>query len=277
MMEANIQIFNNPKFGEVRVTEIDGKTYFVGSDVAKALGYERPNDAITQHCRYTVKHRISDNQGVPHEYLVIPEGDLYRLAAKSQLPAAEDFESWIFDDVLPSIRKHGAYVTPATIDAIISDPEFGIKLLSTLKEERQLKEAAQQRVQMLEGEKELLEKENRQLVPKAAYTDRVLQSTATHTMTEVAKELGMSAIALEKKLHASGVMFKQSGRWMLYAKYQGNGYTKPRTHHYFHSDGTAGTSTITVWTETGRAFVHQIMKKVCVAGTHQNSKLRIES
>jgi phage antirepressor YoqD-like protein len=80
-------------------------------------------------------------------------------------------------------------------------------------------------------------------------------------MTQVAKEIGMSAVALEKHLHDEGVMFKQSGQWILYAKYQDKGYTKTRTHHYTHSDGTTGTNTITVWTEKGRAFVHELMKK----------------
>ncbi|MDR1339795.1 MAG: phage antirepressor KilAC domain-containing protein [Prevotellaceae bacterium] len=88
--------------------------------------------------------------------------------------------------------------------------------------------------------------------------DKVLQSTDTRTMTQIAKELGMSAIALEKKLHDAGVIFKQSGQWLLYAKYQDMGYTKPRTHQYTHNDGTTGTNTITVWTEKGRKFVHQM-------------------
>jgi len=110
-MTNQLQIFNNPKFGQVRTVEVDGKIYFVGSDVAKSLGYEKPNNAINQHCKYALK------RGIPHpqspekemEVLVIPEGDIYRLAAKSELPGAEEFESWIFDEVLPSIRKHGAY------------------------------------------------------------------------------------------------------------------------------------------------------------------------
>jgi Rha family phage regulatory protein len=119
---------------------------------------------------------------------------------------------------------------------------------------------AQQRVQILEGENEHLTREVKQLAPKAEYTDKVLQSTSTYTMTQVAKELGMSAVALEKRLHDGKIIFKQSGQWILYVKYQDKGYTKPRTHHYTHSDGTTGTNTITVWTEKGRAFIHQIMK-----------------
>jgi phage antirepressor YoqD-like protein len=116
----------------------------------------------------------------------------------------------------------------------------------------------QKRVEATKQRIRTLEKENEQLASKAEYCDRVLQSSATYTMTQVAKELGMSAVALEKKLRSANVMFKQSGQWILYAKHQDKGYTKNRTHHYTHSDGTTGTNTITVWTEKGRAFVHHL-------------------
>jgi phage antirepressor YoqD-like protein len=118
-----------------------------------------------------------------------------------------------------------------------------------------------QRVQILEGENELLTNEVKQLAPKAEYTDKVLQSVSTYTMTQVAKELGMSAIALEKKPHEKGIIFRQSGQWILYAKYQNKGYTKPRTHQYMRSDGTTGTNTITVWMEKGRKFIHGEMNE----------------
>lgn len=100
----------------VRTVEIDGEIWFVASDVAKTLGYVRPNDAVSQHCRYTAKHRISDNQGIGHDYLVIPESDVYRLIIKSQMPRAEKFEDWIFSEVIPTIRKTGRYgVTPVFV------------------------------------------------------------------------------------------------------------------------------------------------------------------
>ena len=109
-MNTQIQIFKNSQFGEVRVTEIDGKTYFVGNDVAKALGYASPKDAISRHCKGATFHRLPDSQGFVQDTKVIPEGDIYRLAAKSELPGAEAFESWIFDEVLPTIRKTGGYM-----------------------------------------------------------------------------------------------------------------------------------------------------------------------
>lgn len=114
-----LMIFDNPEFGEVRTVEVNGKPYFVASDVARALGYKRPNDAVSAHCKGTLKRRIGVQTGVKAdgspamqeiEMLVIPEGDIYRLIIKSQLPTAEKFESWIFDEVLPTIRKTGGYV-----------------------------------------------------------------------------------------------------------------------------------------------------------------------
>ena len=106
----NIQVFNNPEFGDIRTVEIDGKPYFVGTDVAKALGYKDTVNALKQHCRGVVKHHLIDSLGRNQEASFIPEGDLYRLIMKSKLPSAEKFESWVMDEVLPSIRKTGAYV-----------------------------------------------------------------------------------------------------------------------------------------------------------------------
>ena len=122
-------------------------------------------------------------------------------------------------------------------------------------------QAAQQQLQIAKGTIEHQQEEIKILAPKAEYMDTVLQSVSTYTMTQVAKEMGMSAIKLEKELHDRGVMFRQSGQWILYARYQGKGYTRTRTHHYHHSDGTTGTNAITVWTEKGRAFVHGLMNK----------------
>jgi len=109
---------------------------------------------------------------------------------------------------------------------------------------------------------ELQKKELQASAPKIEYFEKVLQSGSTNTMTQIAKELGMSAFSLEKRLHEKGVIFKQSGQWLLYAKYQDKGYAKPRTHHYTKSDGSTGTNTITVWTESGREFIHSLLQPI---------------
>ena len=107
----DMRIFNNPEFGEIRVIAINGEPWFVGRDVAKALGYARPDNAVITHCRHSLKQGVpslqSKNKQV--EATIIPEGDMYRLISKSKLKSAERFEEWVFDEVLPTIRKTGQY------------------------------------------------------------------------------------------------------------------------------------------------------------------------
>lgn len=109
----DLQIFNNEEFGEVRMTEIDGKPYFVATDVATALGYTNPRKAVNDHCKGVTKRDTPTSSGV-QSMSYINEGDLYRLIMKSKLPSAEKFERWVMDEVLPSIRKTGSYNKPMT-------------------------------------------------------------------------------------------------------------------------------------------------------------------
>lgn len=129
-----VKIFESEEFGSVRTVEEDGKMLFCGSDVAKALGYTRPNDAVNDHCRIdaTSKRRtIIDRLGRKQEALFIPEGDVYRLIAHSKLPAADQFERWIFDDVIPTIRKTGGYVNndELFINTYFSDVSDDVKMV----------------------------------------------------------------------------------------------------------------------------------------------------
>lgn len=133
-MSNEIQIFNNPKFGNVRMIEENGNVLFCGNDVASALGYKSPKDAISTHCRGAVKRRLTDALGREQETVFIPEGDIYRLAARSKLPGADEFESWIFDEVLPSIRKTGGYQTKAMTTAQM----FAMQAKVNLEQEQRL-------------------------------------------------------------------------------------------------------------------------------------------
>ena len=140
----DMQIFNNPEFGKLRTVEEGGKIFFVASDVAKMLGYKNISDAVSKHCRYIVKRDIPHPQGKGTLCVnIIPEGDVYRLIVCSKLPAAEKFESWVFDEVLPDIRKHGLYAKQSVIDMMINDPDSCIALLTKYKEEKQEKERLQ--------------------------------------------------------------------------------------------------------------------------------------
>ncbi len=176
-----LKIFENQKFGQVRTINEDGKILFCGSDVAKALGYARPNDAINAHCRATVK-RSTPISGKVQEINFIPEGDIYRLAAKSELPGAEEFESWIFDEVLPSIRRHGAYMTPETLEAVLLNPDTIIKIATALKEEQNKNKA----LQMANSS---LTVDNQIMAPKADYFDELVDRNLLTNFRETAKLL----------------------------------------------------------------------------------------
>lgn len=119
-MANEMQIFNNEEFGQVRTIEVDGKILFCGSDIAKALGYSKPNNAISAHCRATLKWSTPIS-GKMQEINFIPEGDVYRLIVRSKLPSAEKFEAWVFDEVLPSIRETGKYSVQQKQDSYLID------------------------------------------------------------------------------------------------------------------------------------------------------------
>lgn len=133
-MKANVETFKHKLFGEIRAINRDGKPWFVGKDVAKALGYTKTRNAIADHCRGGLKMGLPSNGG-SQEMIIIPEADLYRLILKSNLPKAEAFQDWVVESILPSIRRTGGYVTPETLDRITRDPEEFTALLKAWKEE----------------------------------------------------------------------------------------------------------------------------------------------
>lgn len=167
---GELHIFKNEEFGEVRTVEIEGKSYFCGKDVAGALGYAIPKDAIAAHCKGAVKHRTPTNGGI-QELLFISEGDLYRLIVSSKLPTAEKFERWVFDEVIPSIRKHGLYAT----DELLDNPDIAIAAFKALKEEREARKA--------------LEAENKQMQPLALFAKSVSASDTSILIGDLAKLL----------------------------------------------------------------------------------------
>lgn len=131
----DLQIFKNEDCGEIRIVEENGKVWFCGSDVATALGYSNTRKALADHCKGVTKRDTLTNGGV-QSLSFIPEGDVYRLITHSKLPTAQKFESWVFDEVIPSIHKHGAYMTGETLEKALTSPDFLIELATKLKEEQ---------------------------------------------------------------------------------------------------------------------------------------------
>ncbi len=184
------------------------------------------------------------------------------------------FAIWC-NDRIKELMRHGITATPQAIDALLNDPDTMIRTLQALKAERERADNEKRRADTLEIQRDTFHSENRRLqklhtgylrqleaqAPKVEYADNVLSSDSTYTTTQIAKELGMSAQALNKMLHGLGIQFRQSGQWLLYAKYHAKGYMKTRTHTYNRSNGRTSTMLVSVWTEAGRMFLHTLLKK----------------
>lgn len=236
-----LQIFNNTEFGDVRTVEINGKPYFMASDVAKALGYTNPNKAINDHCRAITKCSTPIS-GKIQEVNFISEGDIYRLVVKSQLPNAEKFEAWIFDEVLPAIRKHGAYMTPETLEQAILNPDTIIKIATALKEE-------QNKNKVLESENSALTVENQIMQPKASYFDELVDRNLLTGFRETAKQFGIKQNVFIKFLIEKKYIYRDKrGNLVPYAA-KNNGLFEIKESY---NEKTNWTGTQTMITPKGR-------------------------
>lgn len=251
-MSNELKVFENEEFGKVRMVTIDNKPYFCAKDVAVSLGYINPRKAIKDHCRYVtfcyVPHPQNQNKQIKMSF--IPEGDIYRLIIRSKLSSAERFERWVFDEVLPSIRKHGTYMTDMTIEKLADNPDLLIELCNRLKAERQKNEE-------LEKENTIQKQQIAEYEPKASYYDLVLQTTNAIPITVIAKDYGMSARELNSILHDEKVQYKLDNVWVLYKEYQKYGYTKTKT---FVKDDKSHIHMY--WTQKGRLFIYNTLKQL---------------
>jgi len=207
----SIQIFENSEFGHMRTVEVEGKPYFMASDVAKALGYKYPNDAINQHCRATVKYRTPIS-GKIQDVNFISEGDLYRLITHSKLPSAERFEYWVFDEVLPSIRRNGGYIAG---QESLTDDELLERAVMV----------AQRKI--AERDQMLAEKNARiqAMRPKEVFADAVAVSRTSILIGDLAKLIAQNDVDIgQKRLFAwmreNGFLIKRKGSdWNMPTQY----------------------------------------------------------
>lgn len=247
----DLHVFNNSKFGKIRAQEIKAQPYVCLADVCKILDIKNARDCKKRlNQDGVVSTDIIDSLGRKQNAIFINESNLYKVIFQSRKPEAEKFTEWVTSEVLPSIRKNGMYAT----DELLDNPDFAIKVFEQLKQERE--------------EKKKLQLENTQqkqiigeLKPKADYTDKILQNKGLVTITAIAKDYGMSGEEMNKKLHDLGVQFKQSGQWLLYKEYHNNGYTHSETIDLTHRDGTHFVKMNTKWTQKGRLFLYDLLKK----------------
>ena len=243
-----LQIFNNEEFGQVRMLEINNEPYFVGKDIADVLGYSETN-AMTK--RLDDDEFISDKlEGMNMKSVFINESGLYNAILGSKMPNAKKFKKWVTSEVLPTIRKHGMYAT----EELINNPDLLIQVATELKKER----AEKERLKLTTKKQEQIINE---LKPKADYTDLILKNKGLVTITQIAKDYGMSGQELNNKLHELKVQYKQSGQWLLYSSLQNNGYTHSETINITRTGGIADISMITKWTQKGRLFLYDLLKQ----------------
>lgn len=207
----DMQIFNNPDFGTVRTLDDDGMILFCASDIATALGYARPKDAVAAHCKGAVKRRTLTNGG-EQEMSFIPESDLYRLVFGSKLPTAEKFTDWVTSEVLPSIRKHGAYMTPETLQAAILNPDTMIQLCQQLKAEQDKNAALTAANSQLTVDKQIMQ-------PKADYFDELVDRNLLTSFRETAKQLEIKEkVLIQFLLEKKYIYCDKKGKLMPYAE-----------------------------------------------------------
>lgn len=273
-MSNELKIFENPEFGSIRTLKINGEPWFVGKDIATSLGYANTKDALSTHVDEddkrilqrsdfaTLENHIPKsafpvnfvNAEIPNRGLtIINESGVYALVFGSKLPKAKEFKRWVTSEVLPTIRKHGAYMTADTLEAAILNPDYLIQILTALKGEQEKRKA-------LEAETAVQKQQIAELQPKASYYDVVLNCKDLLSVTEIAKDYGKSGTWLNKKLHELGVQFKQGKIWLLYQKYAEKGYTSTKTHTYPADDGEVHTKVHTYWTQKGRLFIYEQLK-----------------
>lgn len=250
-MSLEVQVFDN-----LKVKEENGQVLFDAESAAIGLGITQIAKSGNVSVRW---ERVKKYLGIPTSGDGIGRGDFitepqfYKLAIKANNETAEKFQDWVTTEVLPTIRKHGTYMTDKTIEEVLTNPDTIVRLATDLKQERQAKV-------LLAQENSVLLQQNNELKPKADYIDLVLANKTLVSITFIAKDYGMSGLAMNKLLHNLGVQYNQSGVWLLYAKHQTKGWTQSETHAVVRKDGSKKMVMNTKWTQKGRLGIYNLLK-----------------
>lgn len=242
-MSLEVQVFDN-----LKVKEENGQSLFDAESAAFGIGLIKTSKG-QQYVRW---ERVNEYLGLSNSGQLVKRGDfitepqLYKLAIKANSAQAEKFQDWVTSEVLPAIRKHGTYMTNQTIEDVLTNPDTIIRLATDLKNERK--------------EKLMLAQQVTELKPKADYTDLILSNKTLVTITFIAKDYGMSGLAMNKLLHDLGVQYSQSGVWLLYAKHQTKGWTQSETTEVVKKDGSKKLVMNTKWTQKGRLGLYELLK-----------------
>lgn len=252
----DLQIFKNEDFGEMRTTKVDNIPYICLADVCKILDIKNARDCKSRLNKDGVVITDGvDNLGRKNQLIFINESNLYKVIFQSRKKEAEQFTEWVTSEVLPSIRKTGGYIAG---EESMTEEELVYKAMDVMSK----------KIEVLKSKNKQLEEDNQkqnqiigELKPKADYTDRILQSKGTVKINVIANDYGLTAIAMNRLLHNLGVQYKQGGDWLLYKAYRGKGYTHSKTIDFLHKDGTPDSRMNMEWTQKGRLFLYELLKK----------------
>lgn len=237
--------FDSPLFGSVRTLCEDDRVLFCAKDIAFCLGYASTANAIRRHCKSVIKRTLMTDGG-PQELAFIGESDVYRLVARSKLVAAETFECWIFEEVLPSVRKYGGYLTPAALESALLNPDVIIKLATDLKRTQEQNKA--------------LIQSNTEMLPKAEYYDDCISKDGLTGLRETAKLFGIPPKAFVSFLLSKKYLYRDSkGNLMPYAYHLSVGWFKTKE---VHNPEHPWIGTQTYVTARGRAVLKPLFKSI---------------
>ena len=240
---------------EIRTIEKDGEPWWVLSDVCKVLELSSPHKIADRLDTDEKGRNLIPTPGGSQEMTIINESGLYSVILRSDKPQAKPFRKWVTSEVLPTIRRHGAYMTEQTIEKALFNPDFLIELAQQLKDERA-------KSKRLETTVAVQEQQISELQPKASYYDVVLNCKDLLSIGKIAKDYGWSARKMNEVLHELDVQYKQGRTWLLYQKYASYGYTSTKTHTYHGDDGMEhAAEPHTYWTQKGRLFIYDLLKQ----------------
>ena len=269
-MNHQNQVFNHPQFGEIcTVQQEEGKVLFKANDVARSLGYAEAAKAVRTHCKgVSVLDTPIENQYgtvVMQPTKFISESDVYRLVMRSKLPEAEKFQDWVCEEVLPAIRKDGAYLSEKALQRAVTDPEFFIGLANAIRKEKEqrleIESCCTEQQLLIDRPKETIE----ELGKRSAYAETVLQNKDLVDITQIAQDYGLSGRRLNAILHEKRVQYKSGKQWILYAPYKGNGYVGSETSQLENGKTVMRTR----WTQKGRLFIHDLLKADGILPVHE--------
>lgn len=250
-----LQVFNKEEFGEVRTAVVNNEPMFCLTDVCRALEISNVGNVKNRLNEKGIHTVDTPTNGGLQKMVYVSESNLYKVIFQSRKESAERFTDWVSYEVLPSIRKNGGYLANQenlTPEQIVANALVVAQKIIAERDEQ---------IKNLESSVRDMDRVICEMTPKVDYVDRILSSVECVTVSQIAQDYGMSAKRFNKILQNARIQHRIGEQWILYAEHQGKGYVKTKTHDFEKPNGMYGTKQLTVWTQKGRMFLYEELKK----------------